>query len=53
MSGRIKSYFERKKRDLSDNQTTRKREKKPERERERKRERERESEREQLIFIVK
>ena len=41
MSGRIKSYFERKKRDLSDNQTTRKREKKPEREREKERKRER------------
>ena len=51
MSGRIKSYFERKKRDLSDNQTTRKREKKPERERERKRERERERERERAAYI--
>ena len=50
MSGRIKSYFERKKRDLSDNQTTRKREKKPERERERKRERERERERAAYIY---
>ena len=50
MSGRIKSYFERKKRDLSDNQTTRKREKKPERERERKRERERHRERAAYIY---
>ena len=50
MSGRIKSYFERKKRDLSDNQTTRKREKKPERKRERKRERERERERAAYIY---
>ena len=54
MSGRIKSYFEPKKRDLSDKSNNEeKRKKARERERERKREREREREREQLIFIVK